>query len=64
MKCREIKSTVESLFVPAVLLIFEHSQKSILLSRFKNLTNSAGTIKGRVQITILRYLNISLKSKF
>ena len=48
------KSTVHSLFVPAVLLIFEHSQRPILLSKFKNLTNTAGTIKGRVQITNLR----------
>ena len=51
-----LQHTVESLFVPAVLLIFEHSQRPILLSKFKNLTNTAGTIKGRVQITKVRYI--------
>ena len=41
-----LPNTVDSLFVPAVLLIFHHSQRPILLSKFKNLTNTAGTIKG------------------
>ena len=37
-----------------VLLIFEPSQRPILLSKFKKLTNATnGTIKGRVQITNL-----------
>ena len=44
---------VISLFVPAK----KHSQRPILLSKFKKFTNTAGTIKGRVQITNLRYLN-------
>ena len=54
--------TVHSLFVPAVLLIFYRSQRPILLSKFKKLTNTAGTIKGRVQITNLRYTNFLEKS--
>ena len=51
-------NTVKSLLGPAVLLNFEHSQRPILLSKFKMLTNAADTNKGRVQITILRYENL------
>ena len=52
---RKEKDTVKSLLGPAVLLNFEHSQRPILLSKFKMLTNTAGKNKGRVQITILLF---------